>query len=160
VALRLLTSRAVHGRGLTYRNRIALGLLSDERWSMPQDLNEAYLRVAPGGYSAAGQSDANLAFRVAEQLVGKAIPCGSQPNLIDRGYRFDLNRKLQQRFGLGETELSSGRLKLIPNTFEPRDQPDAGSTPERYPGREMPEPREAQALNWPELLPLLQQPAR
>jgi hypothetical protein len=159
-ALRLMTARAANGRVLSYRTWVAVGLLSDKPWSLPQDLNNAYLSVAPGGYSQAGQTDANFAFRVVEQIRGKAIPRGSQPDLIDRGYREDINRQLLQTFGLGATKLSTGRLESIPTTFEPRSRPNASETGERPAQRAVQEPREAQPLDWPELLPLLQRPAR
>jgi hypothetical protein len=159
-AMRLMTARAASDKPMSYRQWVAVGLLSDKPWSLPQDLNNAYLSVAPAGSAVAGQNDATLAFRVVEQIRGKAIPRGAQPELMDRDYREDINRLLLKTFGLGATRLSTGRLESIPTAFEPRSRPNAGESGERSVQRATQEPREVQSLEWSQLLPLLRRPTR
>jgi hypothetical protein len=157
-ALRLLTARSASGLELRYRTWVALGLISDRPWSMPRDLNDAYLSVSPQGSLTAGQTDANLAFRVAENLRERQIPRGGQPDLIDRSYREDINRLLLQTFGLGAARVGSGRLESIPTTFEPRDRPSPNSPADTPLQREPRDPQESHPIGWEELLPLLQRP--
>jgi hypothetical protein len=160
VAMLLMTARGANGSPLSYRQWVAVGLLSDKPWSMPQDVDDAYLSVAPGGNWQSGQNDANRAFRVAEQILGKTIARGARPELMDRDYRWDINRLMLQTFGLGATSLSTGRLESIPTTFEPRARPNAVETGERSSRRVDKAPPETDSLDWRALLPLLRRPEK
>jgi hypothetical protein len=155
-ALRLLTATTEGGKSMSYRRWVALGVLSDTPWSLPRDVDAAYLSVAPGTSATGGSDDANFAFRVAENLRGRTIPRGPRPDLMDRDYRHDINRVLLQTFGLGATHIGSGRLESIPTSFEPRDRPTANTSP-NTPARGPlgPQDPDQPDVSWQELLPLL-----
>lgn len=157
-ALRLWTATTDQGKGMSYRRWIALGVLSDKPWFLPQDIYNAYLSAAPGSSPTGGSNDANFAFRVAENLRGRQIPRGSQPDLIDRNYRQDINRLLLQTFGLSATNLATGQRESIPTTFEPRERPapnEQPATPARR-STEASSDDDAPQVTWQQLLPLLQ----
>jgi hypothetical protein len=151
----LMTARAANKRQLSYRSWVALGLVSDKPWSTMQELNAAYLSVAPGGYSEAARSDTNLAFRVAENLRGQQIPRGSAPDLVDRDYRRDINRLLLKSFGLGATAIGTGQLESIPTDFEPRDRPSPTDRAGPPVNPVTQQEGDVESIRWQQLVPLL-----
>jgi hypothetical protein len=142
-------------RSLSYRNWLAVGLVSDKPWSLPSDVARSFATIVPNGDPKAGGADLHQAFRVVQVLLGREIPRGARLDLMDRTYRHEINLLMLQTFGLGATRVGSGRLEAIPTDFKVSDWPSPAEAGQQ--GRK--EPRTDQAneeVTWQQLLPLLQ----
>lgn len=141
---------------LSYRNLLAIGMVSDRPWLLPSDVSKAFADAVPGSSISAGTTDVGRAFRAAQVVLGRDIPRGPRNDLMDPEYRQQINLVMLQAFGLGATRVGSGVLEPIATDFTvgswpaPRDQPaepDRAATPTNQGGRE---------ATWQELVPLLQ----
>ena len=158
-AERLLVARAGNAGdhfALSFRNLLALGLVSDKPWLTPNRLGRIFADAVPGSNESAGASDINRAFREAQVLLGRDIPRGFRNDLMDSRYRQDINLVLLQAFGLGATRTGSGVLEPIPSDFAVDSWPpprEDSSDPDRPAASASSGAREA---TWQELMPLLE----
>ena len=141
---------------LSFRNLLAIGMVSDRPWLLPSDVSKAFADAVPGSSISAGTTDVGRAFRAAQVVLGRDIPRGPRNDLMDPEYRQQINLVMLQAFGVGATRVGSGVLEPIATDFAvgswpaPRDQPaepGRAATPTNQGGRE---------ATWQELVPLLQ----
>ena len=141
---------------LSFRNLLAIGMVSDRPSLLPSDVSKAFADAVPGSSISAGTTDVGRAFRAAQVVLGRDIPRGPRNDLMDPEYRQQINLVMLQAFGLGATRVGSGVLEPIATDFAvsswpaPRDQPaepGRAATPTNQGGRE---------ATWQELVPLLQ----
>jgi hypothetical protein len=156
-ALRLMTARtnsSARQQLLSYRIWISIGLVSDNPWTSPADLNRAYQGVLPNSNSqtAAGNGDSSIAFRAAQVLLQTSIPRPAGAVGADPYYRRDANLLLLQAFGLGATV--SGKLTSIPTHHALRDDYDSADKTPREKKNKSPDER-SPGPTWQQLVPLL-----
>jgi hypothetical protein len=159
-AQRLLLAQFPASKGmqsLTYRTWVAMGVLSDKPWSMPSDLNHAFLSAVPNGGDTIGADEVSAAFRAAQVLLGKEIPRGTRTDLMSRDYRQSINLLLLQTFGLGASRIGSGALQPIPTDFHISDWPSPTTQPTLVESRAPPTDQGTEEITWPQVLPLLTQ---
>jgi hypothetical protein len=156
--LRAGTARPGGGlQTMTYRNWLAVGLVSDKPSTMPSDTANAYASIAPNSAVNSGVNDMAHAFRVAQTVLGREIPRGGRTDLMDRGYRQEANLLLLQIFGLGATRVGSGHFESIPTNFKISDWPAPNETPSSI-GQKAPRTDQGtEEVTWQKLLPLLRQ---
>jgi hypothetical protein len=142
---------------ISYRDWIMLGVLADRPWSMPNDLMALYASVSGSGTEVSPQSTFTI-FNAAAALLGREIPRGNTPALMDPTYRYQINLTALQMFGLGARQIGPGTLGPIPPTMQvttwptPADRSattDAAINPARTMG---------DAATWQDLMPLLTSP--
>jgi hypothetical protein len=139
-----------------YRAFVALGVLSDKPWFIPEDLDRAFQSVAPNAFARAGSGAASEAFRAAQHHLGREIPRSHRSDLLDRAYRNQINLVLLQTFGLGAARLGSGVLQPIATDFDVNDWPSPRTDPALPSQPATRSESDAEEVTWQELLPLLQ----
>lgn len=159
-AERLLVAGTDRARGgklkLSYRNWLAVGLVSDKPSMMPADIGKAYSTLLPNTEPSAGVKDLSQAFRIAQSVLGREIPRGSRPDLMGREYRQEVNLLLLQIFGLGATRVGSSRFEAIPTDFKISDWPSPDATSSGSAQKVPRTDRGSDDVTWQQLLPLLQ----
>ena len=142
---------------LSFRNLLAIGMVSDRPWLLPSEVSRAFADAVPGSSISAGTTDIGRAFRAAQVVLGRDIPRGPSNDLMDRDYRLQVNFLLLQTFGLGATRVGSGVLEPIATDFTVANWPASRDRPAEPSRPPVPAGRTAREATWQELVPLLQQ---